>query len=190
MKKLTALLVLLFAITANAQSVPELRAPDYAKYGVTRLRVNEIQIVNQYTPPFSAPNVEHEFYLPPYAAIRDWAQKRYQAVGNMGVAKVEIIDASVIKKDLPVKDDFVSFFTDQVDAEYRMHVKVRIEIISPNYNNLPYSEVELNQTIQTKQGITIAKRDAELHAMVINMLDELDRVMAKTMAEKLANIIQ
>jgi len=193
MKRFASILLMLI-LTACTQegwnSGDKLRAPDYDKYGIVRLNINEVQIVNAYIPPYHDPNVEHTLYLPPYVALHDWAQAHFHAVGNMGVAKVEILDASIVRQSLPVKNDFGSMFTDQVSAEYKMHVKVRIEIISPNFDNEPYAEVEVSKTLQTPQSMTLAGRDTELHEMVTSMIVDVNKLMNKSIRDKLSNVVE
>jgi len=183
---------ILFLLTACAgRAGPDsgaLRAPEYDKYGITNLNVGDVQIVNSYVPPYHAPNVEHELYLPPYVAVRDWAQSRFRAVGTDGVAKIEILDASIIKHDLPVRGGFGGWFGDQINAEYRLHIKVRTEVISPEYENLPFAEVEVTRTIQTTDNTTLAQRDAQLHDMVSSALDELNKLMTQSLHDKLSDI--
>ena len=65
---------------------PHVGPIDYTKYGVQRLKVGEIQIVQTFKPMYHAPNVEHRMFLPPYIALRDWAKERFDAVGSTAVA--------------------------------------------------------------------------------------------------------
>ena len=191
MKTVTRFVCLfLLAACTQVQPVPTLHAPDYAKYGTTRLDVNDIQVINDYIPPYHAPNVEHELYLPPYVAVRDWARDRFQAVGNVGVAKIHVLDASIVKRAMPVKDDLPGYFSDQVNAEYRLHVHVRLEIISPNFDNQPFADVEVSRVLQTTEGMTVAQRDSEFHAMIVSMLDQLNQLMTKSIADRLSNVVK
>lgn len=182
--------ILLLAACTQVLPGPTLRAPDYSKYGITRLDVNDVQVVNAYVPPYHAPNIEHELFLPPYVALHDWAKARFQAVGNMGIAKVEILDASIVKRDMPMTDDLQGYFTDQVNAQYGMHVKVRLEIVSPNFVNEPFAEVEVSRTLETTQDTTLAERDTQLHQMVLSAVDEVDKLMTKSIQDKLANVVK
>lgn len=182
------LIVLMLAACNNAPTPAKFAAPLYDKYGTTRLNVNEIQVVNDYVPPYAAPNVEHELYLPPYNAIRDWGLKRFQAVGNSGVAKIHIMDASVKKRDITTKQGAEGWFYNQVNAEYQMSVLVRIEITSPSFENLPYAEVKASRKLEVTEGMTLNQRDAALNKMVLDMLDDVDRLMTDSIRNNLANI--
>lgn len=184
------LFILALTACAHAGASSKLETPNYDKYGTTRLDVNEVQVVNDYIPPYAKPNVEHEMYLPPYSAIRDWAMHRFQGVGNMGIAKVHILDASVKKTDRPIKKGAEGWFYDQVDAEYQMSVLVRIEITSPTYENLPYAEVKASRRVEVTEGMTLNQRDAALNKMVIEMLNDLDRLMTESIRNNLNNIVR
>jgi len=183
-------ILLLTACAQDGSYSGPMRTPNYSQYGITRLNVNQIQIVNSYIPPYHDPNVEHTLYLPPYVALRDWAQNRFQSVGNMGVAKIEILDASIVRSGLPVKDDFMSFFNDQVSTQYRMQVKVRITIISPRFDNQPYAEVTVNKMLQTYQSTSLASRDAQLHDMVTSMVAQVNKLMTTELQNKLPDMIE
>lgn len=182
--------MMLTACTQVATSSAPLQTPDYGKYGTTRLDVNEVQVVNDYVPPYAAPNVEHQLYLPPYSAIRDWGMNRFKAVGNMGLAKIHILDASVVKADRPIKKGAEGWFYDQVEAEYKLSVLVRLEIVSPSYENIPYAEVKASRKLEVTEGMTLNQRDAALNKMVLDMLDDLDRLMTESIQNNLSNVVR
>jgi hypothetical protein len=192
MKKIIAFLALSMTIACAPVTVSNnsLVVPNYDQYGITRINVNEIQIVNAFVPSYAAPNVEHQFYVPPYSAIRDWGLKRFQAVGNIGLAKLNILDASVVRRDMAIKDGAAGWFYDQVNAEYQMNVLVRLEIISPHYENMPFAEVRATRKLETTEGMTLTQRDAALNKMVVDMLGDLDRTMSQSIQKNLASAIQ
>ncbi|HCM83275.1 MAG TPA: hypothetical protein PKW15_05365 [Alphaproteobacteria bacterium] len=192
MKKILHSICFILLLTACSQvgASSKFEAPNYTKFGKTRLDVNEIQVVNAYVPPYTAPNVEHELYLPPYSAIRDWGLNRFQAVGNMGIAKIHIMDASVVKNERKIKSGAEGWFYDQVQADYKLSVLVRLEITSPSYENLPYAEVRAARTLEVTEGMTLNQRDAALNKMVIDMLDDLDRLMTESIRNNLGNIVR
>ncbi len=182
------LFVLALTACANVGASSKFESPNYSKYGTTRLDVNEIQVVNDYIPPYAKPNVEHELYLPPYSALRDWAMNRFQAIGNLGIAKVHIVDASVKKLDRPTKKGAQGWFYDQVDSEYQMSVLVKIEIISPSYENVPYAEVKASRKVEMTEGMTLNDRDAALNKMTLEMLNDVDRLMTESIRNNLGGI--
>ncbi len=182
----------LLAACASVGALPELQPPNYEKYGVTRLDVREIQIVNSYIPPMQAPHVEQQFVVPPYVVVRDWAGRRFQAVGSIGVAKIIIENASVVQKDIKSGNDnaFANMFNDTVDKQYDMLVQVRIEITSPKYENTPFAAVKVIRTMQTKESIALSARDEGWHNMNLAMLDELNRLMTNSVKNKLGGVVR
>ncbi len=79
------------------QSFPEVT---YKHLAPIRLDVKSIEVVQTYSPPFKAPNVEHLFPLSPGAAAERWARDRIQAVGKDGRARFVVRQAGVIEEKL------------------------------------------------------------------------------------------
>lgn len=193
MKRLAFIAMLALGLSACATSggnVPKTRTMNYEQFGITRLNVNKIQVVNAFVPSYRAPNVEHQFYLPPYVALRDWARNRYHAVGTMGTAKIEILDASITQKDIPLRNQSWDMWTDGMETELRMRLQVRMEINSANYSNLPYAEAIVSRTIRFPNGTTLAQRDAEMQNTLVEAIGQLDQLMTKTVQTKLGNLIR
>jgi len=185
-------LLLLFSVTAcdgaRLVGTSDTNHIQYEKYGITRLKVGEIQVVNTYVPIYHAPNVEHQLFLPPYIALRDWARHRYQAVGNMGVAKIEILDASIIEKDIPVARENFGIWDNTIETEFRLRMQVRIEINSPNYIDLPFAEATVVRKFRFPEQTTYADQQELLQNSVAEALDKMDILMTQTIRDKWDNV--
>jgi hypothetical protein len=161
----------------------------YEKYGITRLKVGEIKIVN-YVPTYQAPNFEHRLIIPPYIALRDWARHRFEAIGNIGIARIEILDASIVQKDKPVLNDGIFGAEKSVNTEFDLRMRVRIQIDSPNYIDLPYAETTVVRKIKYDEPSNFEDNRAMFEGIVVESLDTLDTAMTKTIHNKWGSIAE
>ncbi|HLI12310.1 MAG TPA: hypothetical protein VKY65_11985 [Alphaproteobacteria bacterium] len=95
-----------------------------------RLNVARVEVVRQYMPSDTPPHVDT---LTPRTLIDSadrWARDRLVAVGNSGVARFIITDASVVEVPLPVNKGLAYAFTEEQSKRYDAHVAVRLEIVN------------------------------------------------------------
>ncbi len=111
----------------RVQSLPGLT---YSHLGPLKLNVAKIEIVTQYRPPLTRPNVDHLFPTPPLKAIRQWASDRLRAVGRAGVARVVIRQAAAIETALAQKKGIKAAFTKQQAFRYDLTLDATVEIHS------------------------------------------------------------
>ena len=117
-RPLAALVILLLALTACESPLPQVSYPELRlnHLPAIKLDVARIEIIEQYSPPLKAPNVEHLLPLAPATAIRNWARDRLHAVGASGTARFIIIEAEVTAVALTKKKGLKAAFTlDQLD---------------------------------------------------------------------------
>ena len=122
--------VLLFATLAltacSSTEFPPARQPvDYARFAV-RLNAASVEVVNDYQPRGSAPNIDHLMDYPPAQAISDWSHQALTAQGASGYVQVHIKDASVVTRQLGKIGGVEGYFTKEQAEELVAHVSVEI----------------------------------------------------------------
>jgi hypothetical protein len=142
-----------------------------------RLDVSEVQIDDQFQPTFKAPNVEHEFPVPPQRALENWAHDRLLAVGPTSgyVARFTVIDASVREANLPKKTGLTAMFTTEQAERYDGHVSVRLQIINPQGVAERTATAEASRTRSVAEGVTLNERDQIWYDMTRDLMADLDR---------------
>lgn len=122
---------LLLALLAGCNNPPPPEAyPElsWAHYPPIKLNVARIEVVKEYVPIDQAPHVETITPRTLVDSADRWARDRLQAVGESGVARFVIADASVVEVSLPVQKGLAYAFTNQQNRRYDAHGAVRLEI--------------------------------------------------------------
>ncbi len=100
MKYVLLLLPLLLVAACADEDVPFIPPISFAQQPPIALNVATVEVVDEYVPPKTLPNVEHAAPTPPYRAVREWAGQRLKAAGTTGYVRVGIRDASIVRKPL------------------------------------------------------------------------------------------
>lgn len=105
-----ALTVMLSACATNQETAEPRRytEPRFADQSPIELLVEKIDIVSEFTPSFTRPNVEHLFPVSLEKTARIWATDRLEAVDFASGRTAEFIikDASVTEQEVPSKELF------------------------------------------------------------------------------------
>ena len=127
----SAALLLLAACTvaAPSQQFPDLT---YSHLEPIRLDVARVDIVDEYRPPLTAPNVDHRAPVPPAQAARNWASDRLIVSGGGARRAVFTIqEAPIIETELDRTTGLRGAFTKDQSERYDATVAVRLEIFNP-----------------------------------------------------------
>lgn len=177
MKKFFVLALAALAL-ASCQDAPTSSGPGGINFGgkpPLRLNVAQINVVENYRPPMKLPNVDHTLATPPIMAIKQWAGQRFVASGGQGNLEITVEDASVVETPLQKKDGLTGFFTDDQEARYDAHIKITLRVYD-GVNTISVAEAQAEtarwRTINEKA--TVAQRDAMFHAMLQDMMQQLD----------------
>ena len=122
------------------------------------LSVSKIEIVNNYVPKLSRPNVEHLFDVTPSEVITDFVKKKFVANGGKNNLQIIIEKASVIedikeanrnlKNNILFKEKLINY-----KCEFQLRVKLKSDIgftksyilIKTNINKILKSNISLNE---------------------------------------------
>lgn len=174
LKKLALLAIVVLPACA---APPPVRMPDMTFTDRPRflLDVAEIQVVDQYQPPFRLPNIEHQVPVSPAKAAERWARDRLIPVGASGVAVVTIKDARVIENSLRVTPGVQGVFTKDQAARYDAFIEMSVEIKPTNImapEGAATGRAERSRTVA--EGITPNDLDRVLYELVEGLMRDVD----------------
>lgn len=174
LKKLALLaIVVLPACTAPGPvRLPDMTFTDRPRF---LLDVAEIQVVDQYQPPFRLPNIEHQVPVSPAKAAERWARDRLIPVGASGVAVVTIKDARVIENSLRVTPGVQGVFTKDQAARYDAFIEMSVEIKPMNImapEGAASGRAERSRSVA--EGITPNENDRVLYELVEGLMRDVD----------------
>jgi hypothetical protein len=155
-----------------------------------QLEVARIEIVDEYSPPFAAPNVEHKMPVPPAAAARRWAQDRLQAVGTSGRAVVKIRDAHVTETLLKKSTGLTGAFTTEQGARYDSAVAVTVEVRNDRGVQEAAAEGAASRSQTVPENISPNRLDEVWYEMVETLMHDMNAELERNMRQFMGRFIR
>ena len=176
-------LALVTAACSSTEYPPQVSAIDYRNFQSIRFNAARIDVVSDYQPRGSAPNIDHLMDTSPSQAVNDWARNNLRAGGTSGYVQVRIKDASVISRELPRITGIQGHFTKQQAEELVAHLSVEITGDQQDLRFNGYTSVEASQLITIPDESTVAQRKA-IEAQLMNrlMTDFINKAQAGILA--------
>jgi|APSaa5957512535_1039671.scaffolds.fasta_scaffold21293_4 hypothetical protein len=173
-------LCIVFLLSACESPLPVVNYPDlrFDHLPMIELNVAQIEVVEHYRSPLKAPNVEHELPLAPAKAMRNWARDRLRAVGNNGVARFIIMDASVKAEALVKKKGLKAAFTKDQAARYDARLEAKLEVENTGGLAKGFATATATRQRTIPEGISLNDRDDALYHFVELAAKDFDQVMA------------
>jgi hypothetical protein len=131
------LLILLFAtLLAGCDTPPSRESFPKLTYGYLppyRLAVQNVEIVNAYRSPMTAPNVEQDFPVSPAGTAAQWGRDRLIAEGGRDRAVYTVLRGDAVEVHLAQGDSggMLSDFTERQSERYDLNIAVQLQIIDP-----------------------------------------------------------
>ncbi len=184
------LLALAVASCVGPPEPPEFPPIRFLDGGPIRLGVGRIEVIDEYRPPLTAPNVEHVFPAPPAAAIAQWARDRLRAVGAGGRAKVIIHDASVIEVALKKTTGVRGALTTDQSERYDASIAVEVRIVDGRNRRRGHATVRAKRSRSVPEDITLAGRERVWYAMTVKTMTTVDQALQRRIRETLAVFVR
>ena len=167
--------------------IPELTYSHLALYQIATAR---IEIVEEYAPPLRAPNAEHKFPTPPAQAVRQWAKDRLRAVGDEGVLRLIVRDASVIETALKKTGDLRGAFTADQSERYEARLEVVIEVRSDRGFREAFASATAERSRTVAEDISLHDREMAFYEMTKALMEDLNTELEKNIEQFLARYLR
>ena len=177
-----ALCAVLLAGCGGDEHVPFVAPIDFAGQPPTPVTVRTIEIVDEYVPPKSLPNVEHAAPTPPYKAVRLWTNERLKAVGESGYLRVGIRDAHIVERAAG----------DQVTYLGRIDVALDADGGNPTGTGAQTTgsgEVTVTRQVTVDKDLDLAAKERVWDDMTRQMMVEFSADMQRTLHGDLAGFV-
>ena len=161
------------------------RLPDitFAHLQPFNIDVADIEIINRYKAPLSAPHVEHRLPVSPASALSRWAGDRLKPVGSTGKLLVIIEDASATENALARDQSLKGKFTKQQTHRYDFAVRATLALMEG-------AGIERGTVSGAASRSVTIREDASLNDREKTWFDVLDRLMGDFNSEMDANLRQ
>ena len=150
------------------------RVPRFTSLEPIDLKVKQIDVVSEFTPTFTRPNVEHLFPISIERTAKVWARDRLKAVdfGSDRVAEVIIKDASVTEEIEKSQEMFVK---DRI--KYRANLDVVIRITDTKSLSKAETEVIAWRELIIPADTDITEKEQYWNSMVTKLFNEFNAKM-------------
>ena len=186
LKKICGLLaVVLLSACANNGEVAETRRftePRFNNLPPIELNVSKIEIVSEFTPSFTRPNVEHLFPVSIETAARIWAADRLEATdfSSNRIAEFIIKDASVTEEEVKASQ---LFYKDSL--KYRATLSVVLKISSDNGQSSAQTSIEAWRELTMPIDTSIENKEKYWNEMVQKLFEEFNSRMEQNINQYL-----
>lgn len=157
---------------------PNYSLKSYSALPPINIDVKDIQLVEVYTPTYTAPYVEHRFPILPVDAFKAWMNDRIQTSGKDGTLRIIIKNAKVKETELPPSQKGLKgLFTIEQSERYDAELEVVFEIYKDDI--MPAAEIQIaptrSQTISENR--TLIERNLMYHQLTVDLVDQFNQEM-------------
>ena len=173
-KILSVFAVVFLASCANNGEVAETRRftePRFDNLKPIELKVSKVEVVSEFTPSFTRPNVEHLFPVSIEKSARIWANDRLEAVdySSNRVAEFIIKDASVTEEEIKASQ---LFYKDSL--KYRATLSVVLKVSSDNGQSSAQTSIEAWRELTMPIDTSIEDKEKYWNDMVQKLFEEFN----------------
>lgn len=150
-----------------------------------RLDVAQIEVVDAYQAPGAAPYVDHLFPQKPEDVAAAWGRDVLLAVGERGMARYTIIDASAMETPLPRSSGLTQVFKTEQSDRYDLHIEVKLELGNPLLATTGVATASANRSQTVAEDTTLNERETIWFQMTESAMRELDQKLEIAIRDKL-----
>lgn len=170
---------LLALVAACASPPPRPTFPDirFTAQAPLRLDAATLEVREEYQPPFRAPNVDHQFPVPPMRAAENWAHDRLKPTGRAGRIVFTVRNASAIETELPTKTGISGAFTTEPAQRYDLNLQATVQLVDPQGLPIRAANVQAMRSQGVLEGITPNERERIWYDMTVALMADFDKQM-------------
>ena len=180
----SAILFLLTACVSNGDVAETSRfsEPRFDNMPPIELNVSKVEVVSEFTPSFTRPNVEHLFPVSIEKAARIWAGDRLEAVdfSSNRVAEFIIKEASVTEEEIKASQ---LFYKDSL--KYRATLAVVLKVVSSNKQSSAQTSIEAWRELTMPIDTSIEEKEKYWNEMVQKLFEEFNTRMEQNINQYL-----
>lgn len=171
----------------TSDDVSKYKEPRFQNETPIELNVNKIDIVSEFTPSFTRPNVEHLLPVSIEKTAKLWGQDRLKAAdfSSSKIAEVIIKDASVTEE---LEEGTEIFEQDKVKYSARLVVSVKVS--DPSSMSHASTDVEAWRSLTIPANTDIVKKEEYWNSMVEKLFNDFNERMTAEINQNLNAFIK
>ena len=176
-------LILMAGCTNTYEAEPRrYQEPRFTEDAPIDLKVNRIEVISEFTPTFTRPNVEHLFPISIEKTARLWAKDRLKATDYSSdkIAEFIIKDASVTEE---IEKSEKVFYKDRI--KYRATLYVVVKVTDPKNLSSAETSIEAWRELAIPADTGIEEKEKYWNGMVHKLFDEFNKRMEQNIYQYL-----
>ena len=186
-KKILSLISISLTLSAcgtlfGSKELSQFNEPRFQNETPIELKVNKIDIISEFTPSFTRPNVEHLLPISIEKTAKLWGQDRLKAAdfSSSKIAEVIIKDASVTEE---LEESTEIFEQDKVKYSARLVVSVKIS--DTESMSQASTDVEAWRSLTIPANTDITKKEEYWNSMVEKLFNDFNERMTNEIKQNL-----
>jgi hypothetical protein len=186
------LLVVLAVVGACETTVERSEFPEftYLHHPPIPLDVASIALEEAYRSPLTAPNIEHLFPTSPAEAVGRWVADRLVAVGVQRVARVTLLDASVVATRLERREGVEDLLWVEPNERIDARLKISVEVIDETGASLAFATAEVVRSRSLAEDLTLNERDAIYFELTEALMNDLNATLEQNIRDYLGAYVR
>lgn len=150
------------------------------------LSARTVEVVRAYRAPLEAPYINHEMPVDPVATAARWGRERLNPVGGPAEVTVTVAEMSVTETPLETEGGLRGAFTEDQAERYDMRVVMQVDVADAATGITSQTTVTALRSRTVPEGITLAEREAVWHAMLEQLMRDMDQRLSAAVRRELA----
>jgi hypothetical protein len=175
----------LTACQTTAPTPPVTTADKFVPLGINARR---LEIIDNWQMRVEAPYIGHRAQKLPSNMLADWAAQVLQPAGGSGELIFDMLRASVIRIELPMKTGITNLLTDQQESKIKAEFDVNIMWLQPVGGTQARVELRADHSVTIPESATANDLQTAIQTALMGALTTLDQ-QARVEIAKINKII-
>ena len=184
---LVIMLVGIAGLAACQTTAPTPPVTSADKFAPLSINARRLEIIDNWQMTVEAPYVGHRAQTLPSNLLADWAAQVLQPAGGSGELIFDMLRASVIRIELPIKAGITNLLTDQQESKIKAEFFVNIMWLQPVGGTQARVELRADHSVTISESATANDLQTAIQTALMGALTTLDQQVRVELA-KINNI--
>ena len=182
--RLLVIMLMGFAgLTACQTTAPTPPVTAAGKFAPLAINARRLEIIDSWQMTFEAPYVGHRAQILPSNLLADWAAQVLQPAGGSGELIFDMLRASVIRIELPMKAGITNLLTDQQESKIKAEFVVNIMWLQPVGGTQARVELRADHSVTIPESATANDLQTTIQKALMGALMTLDQQVRVELAK-------
>ena len=186
--KIKLLFFFIFLISCQPVEFIDLPQIDNSRFEKISINAKQIEINVNYNSVFSEENIEDQIKNPPLDLLSRWASQNIQLFGNENKLKINILDASIVKKE--IENVNAKKYEEKTIFKYSIFFLVEYNLYNDDNFLIANSTVESSRYTTSQKYISLNEREIIINELLFNSLNDFSKESKSTLKIYMGDFIQ